>query len=629
VRGHSSWVQGLIAFAQSRLADAQAHYEDTLDIFERMGDAEQAVSGHGLLAALYYYLGDRKNEWKHREPMLKGLSVSRSPRLRYSVMATAALSLRDENPEAALAIQDVVVQSAEESGRPATVIEGLTQRASILVKLGRYSDATASVANARARLAQISEPAFKQLFEVIVLSAESELLRERDPGNAVAAAQTALEVIKKRNNVADRSRLARINLQLAKANIAWGRLDEAASALADGIRAFDEERASLSDEGRISVADENWELFETGVWLAIKKGDLNRAFMMAERARARTLAEARRASQPQTLAELQARLPDGATIVALNQFGEELAIWVIGRNSFDVTTRRLTRRDAAMLVAKQQQEIWREALQPVAGKELYDELIRPIAPRLRDSEQLVFVPDATYADISFAALWDSSRKRFLVEDKLLAQAPSVESYVSKPERDGNVVDDSLVVGGPHISAAAEAEAVAAIHSTSAVIIGAEATRARVLGNVLGRSIVHLAAETSSNTTHPLLSRIILADEPGRRYSGAVFGRDIATRPLATTGLVVLGSVPPNTSNRGEGTLPLVRAFMAAGVPAVLGTLPGSDETAARDLRIGFHREMTTGISAVNALSRVQRNAMQQNGRRLGAWTALVLYGSDR
>ena len=117
VRGHSSWVQGLIAFAQSRLADAQAHYEDTLDIFERMGDVEQAVSGHGLLASLYYYLGDRKNEWKHREPMLKGLSVSRSPRLRYSVMATAALSLRDENPEAALAIQDVVVQSAVESGR--------------------------------------------------------------------------------------------------------------------------------------------------------------------------------------------------------------------------------------------------------------------------------------------------------------------------------------------------------------------------------------------------------------------------------------------------------------------------------------------------------------------------------
>ena len=36
---------------------------------------------------------------------------------------------------------------------------------------------------------------------------------------------------------------------------------------------------------------------------------------------------------------------------------------------------------------------------------------------------------------------------------------------------------------------------------------------------------------------------------------------------------------------------LARAFLAAGVPAVLGTLPGADESATRDLMIGFHREM--------------------------------------
>ena len=69
--------------------------------------------------------------------------------------------------------------------------------------------------------------------------------------------------------------------------------------------------------------------------------------------------------------------------------------------------------------------------------------------------------------------------------------------------------------------------------------------------------------------------------------------------------------------------------MAAGVPAVLGTLPGADENATRDLMIGFHREMSQGMSAEQALHTVQRNAIQQNGRRLGAWTALVLYGSDR
>jgi Flp pilus assembly protein TadB len=45
--------------------------------------------------------------------------------------------------------------------------------------------------------------------------------------------------------------------------------------------------------------------------------------------------------------------------------------------------------------------------------------------------------------------------------------------------------------------------------------------------------------------------------------------------------------------------------------------------------IGFHREIAAGLSPVQALQRVQRNAIQQNGGRLGAWCALVLYGSDR
>ena len=87
--------------------------------------------------------------------------------------------------------------------------------------------------------------------------------------------------------------------------------------------------------------------------------------------------------------------------------------------------------------------------------------------------------------------------------------------------------------------------------------------------------------------------------------------------------------PAVSSYRGEGTSSLARAFMAAGVPAVVGTLPGADESAARDLMIGFHRELANGVSAEQALTRVQRNAIEQHGRRLGAWSALVLYGSDR
>ena len=99
--------------------------------------------------------------------------------------------------------------------------------------------------------------------------------------------------------------------------------------------------------------------------------------------------------------------------------------------------------------------------------------------------------------------------------------------------------------------------------------------------------------------------------------------------MAVHNLVVIDEVEATSANRGEGTLSLARAFMAAGVPAVVGTLPGAGETATRDLMVGFHRRLASGMPPAEALTDLQRYVLQSNGRRLGAWSALVMYGSDR
>jgi CHAT domain-containing protein len=169
-------------------------------------------------------------------------------------------------------------------------------------------------------------------------------------------------------------------------------------------------------------------------------------------------------------------------------------------------------------------------------------------------------------------------------------------------------------------------AIADQYQSAEVATGADATRSKLLA---GAPVMHVAAPSVRNNVYPSLSRLALSDEPGRKYSGAVMSDDIARRPMATTGLVVLDEIRTEQSYRTAGTFDLATAFLAAGVPAVLGTLPGADESATRELMVGFHRELTASASAVEALSRVQRNALQQNGRRFGAWTALVIYGSDR
>jgi CHAT domain-containing protein len=630
VVARASWFEGLVAFAQSRLGDTQAHYEDTLATFERMGDAEQVALANNLLAALSYYLGDKQNEWKHRTAAFQGLVTSRSARFKSILLTTAAVSLRADDPDAALTFHNAALASARESGRGMTVLEVLTQRSSTLVSLGREADAERDVQEARQLLTAVNEPRLAELYELLIMAPEGDVQRQRSAAIAVATADRALQIIRRRNSPADRSRVPAFQLQLAKANIVWGRTDAAKVALADGIRAFEEERALLADEGRVSTLDQAWQLFETSVQLAIEEKDYPRAFAMAERARARTLAEAKRVPAPQSLTETQAQLGASEAVVALNQFNDELAVWVIRRDSVTVIKRPLARVDAARLIARQQDEIWQELSQPGASRDLYNEVIRPAASALKGASKMVFVPDSTYQNASFAALWDASRGRFLVEDVTLGVAPSVNAYVSaRPSRADRATQNPLILGGPQENADTDARAVAAVYPASSVLTGSAATRSRFLADAPEHSLVHVAARTATNQVSPLMSRLLLADEPGRRYSGAVLGSEIAGRAMNQTDLVVIDEVETNNRVRGEGTLSLARAFMAAGVPAVLGTLPGANEDATRDLLIGFHREMSNNVSAEQALSRVQRNAIQQNGRRLGAWTALVLYGSDR
>jgi CHAT domain-containing protein len=420
--------------------------------------------------------------------------------------------------------------------------------------------------------------------------------------------------------------LPQFQLRLAKANIVWGRLNEAERALAAGIESFDARRAALTDELGLSANDESWQLFETALSLAIRKGDYERAFAMGERARATSVLEQQRVMGMPALADAERVARRDEAIVILNQFDDELAVWIVRNQGTKVVTRPIRKIDAQRLVARQQEEIRLAAARPVAGADLFDAIVRPLAGDLRDVQRIVFVPDTTYQNVSFAALWDRSRERFLVETMTLSAAPSVTGLVASAS--GGAVAGragrALIIGAD----AEQVADVAGAYQATDVVTGASATSARFLASAPESAVVHLAVPTRPNTVYPLLSSVIFSDEPGRRHSGTVLGRDIASSRLTSTRVVVIDQVRATPGYQTAGTFSLARAFLAAGVPAVLGTLPGANESETRELMVGFHRETAGQASAVDALTRVQRNVLR-NGRRLGAWSALVIYGSDR
>jgi CHAT domain-containing protein len=624
--GRAVWMQGLVAFVLGRHADAQTKYEDALAEFERSHDEEQTAAAHNLVATLFYYLGDEGQAWAHLIPALRGLDITRSLKLRHALLSSAAAHTMRIDRDAALAIQDEVVKNAEAWGREAAIAEALLQRATIRAALGQASAAEIDLAGARQKLPLV-EPALSARLEPTTLAVESDLMRAKNPAGAVHGLERAIALVEARG---DRIRLAQMQLKLAQANIVWGHTAQAEAALAKGIKAFDQERGKMADEGRLSAHDESWGLFETAVQLAIQKNDLERAFAMSERARVRSLAEARKVTAPRNLKEVQAALGPEEAIVALNQFDDELAIWVLRAKSAEVVRRPLARRDAERLVARHRDDIWEESSSTVAGAALFNEILRPISAQLRGATRLIIVPDTTYKDTSFAALWNTTNGRFVVESSTVRVAPSANAYAESVvgNRALASVSEPLIVG-PIGASDSRVKAVAGVYPSSSLLLGASATRTRLLSDAGSRSIVHLSAPVAGSAINPLLSRLVVADDPGARHSGAITGSEIAARQLPQTRLVVLDEIGTDRSVRGEGTLSVARAFMAAGVPAVVGTLPGADENATRDLMIGFHREMSKGISAEQALQTVQRNAVEQNGRRLGAWSALVLYGSDR
>ena len=363
--GRSSWMLGLIAMGRSRFGDGQARYEEANDTFTRMGDTEQAGTMHNLLAALHDYLGDAKSAWEHRLIAFEALSVSRSSRFKAQILSTAVPSIRGESPETALVVQDAALEVARESGREAIIAEMLAQRASLLASLSRMSEAAASARQARQHLARVTDAGFRSRVEVSVLATESDLKRRSDPAAAAEAASQAIQIVQQRQ---DRLRIAQLSLRLAQASIVAGRTEAARAALSRGLEAFNEERAASTEQRPISALDESWQLFDASIQLSLREKDYERAFVLAEAARARSASESRK-SGAVNLASVQAALGADEAILALNQFDDEVAVWVIRAHDVDVNVRPMSRQAAQQLIARQQHEVWSAASTTSAGRD--------------------------------------------------------------------------------------------------------------------------------------------------------------------------------------------------------------------------------------------------------------------
>jgi len=161
----------------------------------------------------------------------------------------------------------------------------------------------------------------------------------------------------------------------------------------------------------------------------------------------------------------------------------------------------------------------------------------------------------------------------------------------------------------------------------------QASRATALSSALSEyKIVHFAAHSLIDNTHPELSGIVLSlvDQQGRPQDGFLRAHDIFNLKLGAD-LVVLSGCRTGLGKevRGEGLIGLTRAFMYAGAPRVVVSLWSQDDRATAELMVRFYRSMLgpRALSPAAALRSAQIEMIKERRWQLPYyWAGFVLQG---
>ena len=252
-----------------------------------------------------------------------------------------------------------------------------------------------------------------------------------------------------------------------------------------------------------------------------------------------------------------------------------------------------------------------------SAAKLYELLLKPAQAQLAGKTNLVIVPDDKLWDAPFQALLTGSH-RFLLEEAALAYAPSLSMLreVTKRRRRNSdaASEDLLALGNPAVGqetigratltlrggkldplpeAEQEVKALGQLYSAerSKVYIGAEASEGRVKAEAGQARILHFATHGALNNASPMYSYLALA-RGDKNEDGLLEAWELMQMDLHAD-LAVLSACETARGRygAGEGVIGLTWALFIAGVPSTVVSQWKVESASARELMLGFHRNL--------------------------------------
>lgn len=604
-------------------------------LFVQLGETTNSAFIDAILAETYDRMARVEDGWRHRVGAFAVLS--RLPdRSRLAAALNGAIRAEGfrHQHESALALSSIAIEESRRAGSQSLVAEAFTRRALVLREAGDRDRALAAIADARKAANDNKDEKLRLRATADTDVIEASIVRGFDPQRAIALLSNAIDFYTQQHHDAW---LPAARLERGRAHKAIRQTRAALADFEEAIREIERQRSSIEEsELRSGFFDTVPDLFAETVDLLIASGNNDAAFAMAERARARTLYEqlgiTKSAPDPDSAQQIRKRLAPDEVIVEFQLLPNGIAIFCLDQSELSVVrttldTTQLRQKIAAFVGAVRNDRV---ADARIAGVDLWRSLLGPVAGKIDQAKRLVLVPDRFLHAVPFPALVDARTSEYLIQRHELVLSPrgSFGELAARPLR----LSPALIIGDPSNPsaqeprlqhAAAEARKIARLYGTEP-LLGTSATRDALLAKAPRSELIHYAGHArDSNDTNG--SQLILA---GADKEEILDASEIAHLPLHNTSLVVLAACGTLSGDpeRVEGMPSLARAFLAAGVPTVVGTLWDVPDDSTASFFLDFHKRLNAGVHPVAALREAQLAQLQSANQEKMTWATIAIIG---
>lgn len=248
-----------------------------------------------------------------------------------------------------------------------------------------------------------------------------------------------------------------------------------------------------------------------------------------------------------------------------------------------------------------------------AAGQLDTMLLGPFARQL-EGRGLVVVPTGPLQSLPWSVLRSCA-------DRPVAVAPSAALWYAAQRREAPVLGRVTVACGPGLPGGrAEAEAVAAIYQTSA-LLGAEATVQAILESLSSSDLAHLAAHGHVRADNPLFSSLRLANGPLTVLDLERLERVAPTLVLAAcdSGRPVVGA--------GDELMGFSASLLSLGAQQLVAAVIPIPDAETAPLMVALHRQLAAGQHVAEALSEAQRQLAREGPEAMAAAAGFLCIGA--